>query len=411
MTVKAALLDLGGTLLQADGGPVEGATDMISELRQAGIKVAVASFDPGDTEYRMARAGIQVDLVLDRTTNKRPKGTKEWVANACAALGIGRNEIVYLGDSDRDMREAVNSRVVYFNAGWSEPNYQYGVNVTTPARFSLITRECFAKSEEWFVSERLTDAAGRPARVHAMTDSRGGQDANFADALRSFLKNRTDRALGSFQLSEAVTLHLLGSIFGTGLVEGADLWTVYPGSKGRTNQSLAPFAAMAARLFRQATFSRTSSEVPELYLDDLLIRHTPAPDSGERRYRGERATFGDQINTVCLNERHRDRLVDKRIVVIDDFETEGFSLECARNLLLQAGAADVALVAIGKYPIKHLGWKRWLFVPVEGYMWDPFAPVQHDEASFEGSLADLRTNPRAPVTFRESCERMATFPS
>jgi hypothetical protein len=396
MAIKAVVLDLDGTLIGPDGRPVAGVPELLVELARAGLRTAVASNQPG-APRRLAAAGIAPDLVLDHASVGSNKGTKAWVGKACADFGVAPHELVWLGDGDLDMREAVNSKVAYFNAGWSRPAYRYGINLLEPRLFGAVVRECFAKPVDWFVAHAGADPAGRPATVYAMTDSRGGGDPNLEAALRRFLKERVDFPLGPFRFGEVVTLHLLGSIYGAGLAQATDTWTVYPGSKttSGTNASLAPFVANAARLFHNS------------YVDDLLVRHADAPDSGQTRAAGGQVGFGNQINTLHLNPLRRQRVAGKRVVVVDDFETNGNSLECARNLLLQAGAARVTCVSIGKYRMRGRGLARAVWAPVAGYAWDPFAPTTHVAANFREGIVGLAGDEDAPAHFRDSCRRFA----
>ena len=398
MTLRGAILDLDGTLLQADGRPVAQVPGMLAELAQQGLKIAIASNQPGAAR-KLTRAGITADLLLDQASVGSRKGSKDWVDTACAQFGIARHELVWLGDGDLDMRSAVNTKVAYFNAGWSAPGYPYGITLAEPRLFAAVLRECFAKPVDWFVALDDVDPAGRPLTIRAMTDSRGGGSAVLEGQLRRFLKERVDFRLGPFMFGDVVTLHLLGSIYGAGLAQTTDTWTVYPGSKraSGTNPSLAPFVANAARLFRTS------------YVDDLLIRHTDALDSGQTRAGGGQVGFSNQINTVHLNPEHRRKIAGKRIVVVDDFETNGNSLECARNLLLEAGAAAVTGVSIGKYRMRGQGLARNVFAPTDGYAWDPYAPTTHVAANFRGgpTIIRLPSDENAPIYFRDSMRRLA----
>src|SRR5207245_1292569 len=120
-----------------------------ADLKALGLRIAVASNTP-DGESRMKKTGIVPDLVLTRKFIGIAKGSPLWVQKAVQQFGIADNEVVWLGDSDGDMRSAVNGRVVYFNAGWSKPDYQYGISVKSPATFTFILRECFTKALNWY---------------------------------------------------------------------------------------------------------------------------------------------------------------------------------------------------------------------------------------------------------------------
>lgn len=396
VTLKAVVLDLDGTLLGPGDRPADGVPEMLAALADAGFKRVVASNRTDVTAApRLANAHIPYELLLDRPAMGSNKGSKEWVQKACADLGVDPHELVWLGDGDLDMREAVNSKVAYFNAGWSAPDYQYGINLLEPQLFAAVVRECFAKPVDWFVALDAADPADRPVIVRAMTDSRGGGDLVLEGQLRRFLKERGDFPLGPLMFGDVVTLQLLGSIYGAGLAQTTDTWAVYPGSKrvSGTNRSLAPFVAHAARLFRTS------------YVDDLLLRHADALDSGQTRAGGGSVSFGNQINTVHLSRERQQKIRGKRIVVVDDFETDGNSLECARNLLLQAGARTVTCISIGKYRMRNRGLARVVWAPVEGYGWDPYASTTHEQTSFRSTIVDLTGAASAPTYFRDSCRR------
>jgi hypoxanthine phosphoribosyltransferase len=132
---------------------------------------------------------------------------------------------------------------------------------------------------------------------------------------------------------------LPSSIYAEGLHLRADTWTVYPGSSGGgPNKQMGFVIDAIVKQFR------------DRYVERLLVRHTAALDSGETRNRGGNVDFANQVNTVHVNPDERKRVLNKTVLVVDDFETQGWSAECARNLLLQASAREVMCVNIGKYP-------------------------------------------------------------
>lgn len=61
------------------------------------------------------------------------------------------------------------------------------------------------------------------------------------------------------------------------------------------------------------------------------------------------------------------KIEGKRILVLDDFTTYGYSLETARRMLLQAGAQRVVCLTIAKYRSNHS-------VTSISTSWGPFTP-------------------------------------
>jgi haloacid dehalogenase-like hydrolase len=209
--IAAAILDLDGTLLDSEGAPVPGVQGMLSDLRSNGVRIAIASNRP-NLSARLQSAGLLHDLAMDRHIAGAKKGSPLWVDAVCQAFAINTNEVVWLGDSDLDMRSAVNARIVYFNAGWAAPTYPYGINVTHPRVFDLVIKECFSKAVYWYWQVSDVDRAGRPTAVRGMIDGNGAGISALRSDLISFLKHGGNPSVGPLSVRDFMMLHLLGSI-------------------------------------------------------------------------------------------------------------------------------------------------------------------------------------------------------
>lgn len=393
VSVKGVVLDLDGTLLLPDGSAPPGVGAMIDELRASGISIAVASGRPGVSaaavKLRLAGAELRVDEILTRDSVGSNKGTKNWVGNACQAFALAPNELVWLGDSDLDMRCAVNGRVVYFNAGWSNPSYPYGIAVDRPHIFSLVVTECFAKQAYWFWQLDTSDRGGRAVQDRALIDGGGANLPALKNGLISFLKLGTDPHVGPLKVRDFIMMHMLGSIYGEGLHLRADTWTVYPGSSGGPNKEMDFVVNHVVKQFR------------DRYVGDLLVRHTQAVDSGETRSAGGQVSFANQINSIHVNPAQRKRVKRKTILVVDDFETQAWSAECARNLLLRAGAREVICVSLGKYGnTRHV-------VSDKQQSWDPFVAQTHPAGRFTDGIAQGPSDKAVLTAIRDSYQRVS----
>jgi len=390
VTVKAAILDLHGTLVdESEGVPVEGVPDMLSRLKENGLAIAIATNRAAGVKA-LIKAGLSPDIVITKHVVGKRKGSPVWVDYALDELGVDRNEIVWLGDSSLDMRSAVNARILYFNAGWSKPDYPYGITVGTPQEFDLIIRECFMKDIYWHWELEDVDHAGRPVTAKAMIDGRGAGLFKLKYDLIGILKmGMSGRKVGSISLAQFIMLHLIGSIYGDDLHTTADLWTIYPGSRGGPNTAMAPYVEEFSKILR------------DRYVGELLIRHTNSIDSGTSRAKGRVIDFWNQANTVMLNPDFESRISGKSVVVVDDFTTEGYSLDCARNLLYQAGAASVVGVVVGKYPRDY-----HIYAPSDNYEWNPFCPTEHDRRKFQLKLEAGDYDEGALEYIRESYDRV-----
>ncbi|WP_091585294.1 phosphoribosyltransferase [Alteribacillus bidgolensis] len=55
------------------------------------------------------------------------------------------------------------------------------------------------------------------------------------------------------------------------------------------------------------------------------------------------------LDTIHLNPEYQGKLKGKKVVVLDDYTANGYSFECARNLLLNQGVKELIFVTIGTF--------------------------------------------------------------
>jgi hypothetical protein len=388
MTIRALIVDLDGTIVRNDGTVVPDIKEAFSQLSRMGIRIVIVSDRPR-SEGVTKIAGLQYspDLFITRSEVGTPKGSPKWAEYVCDALTVEPRDLLYLGDTDHDMWTAVNSHILYLNAAWSNPTFQYGIQVSSPAMLAPLLENFFTKEALWYWTLDTIDRLGRQVQAKTMIDGAGAGVLSIRYGLLGWTKFDSDSNVGAFKLGSFFMLHLLGSIYLDGLYESADWWTTYPGSTGKTNAVMDEFITIAAKLFR------------DKFKPGLLARHSPAVDSGQARVKHQGVTFMNQVNTVCLNDDPNiaEQIRGKSIVVIDDFVTEGYSSECARNLLLKAGAASVTTVAIGKY---GSGFK--CESPRPGLNWSPFVPNKLKVTDFLELSVRGSFNENALSCFRES---------
>ena len=82
-------------------------------------------------------------------------------------------------------------------------------------------------------------------------------------------------------------------------------------------------------------------------------------------------------------------------MVIDDFITNGYSTECARNLLYAGGASDVISIGIGKYG------SSCYHVSMD-YDLNPYRPVKYDSAKIHEDLVRSAFNADATMEVENS---------
>jgi len=392
MAVRAVVLDLDGTLIDRRQRPVPGIPEMMAALRTMGMRLAVASNQSGASQ-KLRRAGLDADFIIDKALMRVNKGSPAWVTRALQQFQVESNEIVWLGDSNPDMYSAVHAGIIYFNAGWSFPNYPYGINLTAPYLLPLYLQEFFQKAVPWYWQFNGADRQGGTVIAKALIDANGAGIPVLKNDLILFLKEGGDPRVGPMRVREFIFLHFVGSVFSDPFYRRVDAWAAYPSSRGGINPELGDLVNLVAKLFR------------DRYLDNLLIRHTRSIDSGEARLRGESVDFYNQSNTMRLNPEYRERIRGRCIAVMDDFTTQGYSGECARQLLLQAGAGEVICINVSKY-----GRDYWVISRgANNYMWDPFAAMEHGANTFREVRTSGQMDTNVLTMLRESYLRVSAW--
>lgn len=389
MTIKALITDLDGTLITCSGSLVPEFDLVLLQLQDMKLSTAVFSNHPHSiVDRKVQLLPISPDLVLTKEDVGVAKGSRRWIDMVCSEFGINRNEVAYIGDSINDMTTAVNSKIIYLNAEWSNPGSKYGIPVDSPKMLPVILKHFFMKEHLWYWSVDSSDARGNKVISKALIRGRDIGIKNFDTELLGWSKSNIDEQVGLFKMSEFIMYHLLGSLYLDGTYGEIDGWTVAPGHTGQYNASIVAALERTARLFRN------------LFLPNLVCRHRAAKKSAYLRARGEQADFGEQVSTICLScePRYRSKHIkDKTIVVVDDFVTEGFTTEWIRNLLFNAGTKRVVSLAIGAYhdsiEVKSIS---------SDFTWDSYSPVTMDDKYISTKVEWANRNPSAIQTIRDS---------
>lgn len=346
MAVRAVIWDVSGTQLQlgADGaelaGPAHpGIAAALARLTAAGVlNVAAGNHGHRLLDHFLTNAGLRHDLIVGRDDVGKNKGSPEWIDHVCTQLGLRPHELFYVGDSKGDMITASWRGVLYAHAAWSVPRGDYGLTAPAPGWVPAVVQHIFRKARPWFWTLQRQDARGRPVHAMALLDTYGAGDSAIQDALVRLLKSGLDRPVGPMAMAEFVLLHLLSSVYGSRLFGETDWWTTYPGHAGSPHAIMGDFLDVASKLFRKQ------------YRRDLLIRHTAAQKSQPSFVSGHYPrAIRNQATTLNVNAKYRRAVADKRILVLDNFLTRGYSTEHARNLLLAAGAKAVVVACVAKY--------------------------------------------------------------
>jgi len=265
-----------------------------------------------------------------------PKPTAAAMEHVLADRGWHPHEAIYIGNTEDDMKTARNGKLMFLNAVWHGEASSYGYQFDSPLDVARFV-DCFCLGiDDWFWAVEDGDL-----RVYALapfsTLSSKYQDAQgYSHHARNTAKDIGGDAIFWGRL-------LASSIYLSGLGDEINYVTSYP---GHSIESALPSINDALSVF--------SESLRKTFIPDLILRHTTAIKSQTARQSGNSVDHVNQINTICLNpsptkNRQGDRYANpplrkgKTVLVVDDFCTQGNSLEAARAYIENTGARAICL--------------------------------------------------------------------
>jgi len=373
--LRAIVFDVSDTLV-GPNGLVDGVPELWDFCAQCGIKRFVAATHRSDIGQLHAH-GIWEDGGF---AGRDPgvsinKGSTEFITRPAREANVPLSDIIYVGDNDKtDARTAANAKVPYFRAMWARPHGQtgqYGIPMASVRALIDYISLYLLKEHSWYWSALGHDAHGRPFNYRAVADclsiNAPAAQAHFATIATNVLKDKDNRSpyrryLPFFQHQ------LLASLYLANWAQESDLWAVVPGhtTSSQIHPVLSPFVKEASILSRGRPV-------------ELLVRHVTVPSSREEKNRKLIPRFDKHVRSIYLNPDYKRTLPGKRVLLADDFTTDGKTSEWCRNLLLAGGARDVLCVAVGKFPTSQLG----IWTPRSGVSFDPFAPISLSDTDFD----------------------------
>ncbi len=394
MAIKGVIFDVSKTLIKPypSSTAAPGVVDLINHLRSLGIKIFAFENDgpQSKVESRLQTCGIYFDEVVTSKEIGINKGSPAWIDYIKVMHSLSANELIYIGDSDLDMRTASQSRVLYLHAGWASPQGKYGILAPTPKWVSVVVQHIFLKKHLWFWQLNTSDSKGFPVRKLAMIDGNGAGDEEFKYLMVAVFKSKTPSTkVGPILLADFVMLHLLASIYFEGIYQDIDFWTIQPGHSPNSFSPMTQHLDTAAKLFR------------DKYKNDLIQRGTLAINSRDARKKGFLEALKNQLESTNVNPLYRGQLQGKNILYLDDFITAGPTTEISRNLLIEAGASKITNVSIGKYGYDI----NLVSLTING--WDAFQSTKWDsKVQYKQQLVHGSTNPLALTEFLTSYNTM-----
>jgi hypothetical protein len=396
LSVKGILFDLDGPLL-VDGTatPQAGIPDLLGDLHERTIQIGAMTSRP-DGVARLKQSELRIDKFGAAT-----KGTGKVAAAFCKACNIELNECLTVFQDEYGFHEAINGPTLGFHAEWGCGVSKYGIRLEKPHELIEYLDIFFLKKHLWFGSLDTRDGDGKNVMLRSLIDGNGAGEQTMKNMLYRTLKERQDVSIADgTSLSSFLMTQLFASAYLEGLFSsGRDFvfWQIYPGSSPSSDpppiiqETIARF-----KFFRSHSSQKNFSG---------LCRQTAARRSHTTRMAGSAhlVTFVNQMNTIALTPNVKRAVRDKRVYVIDDFTTKGYSLEAARLMFYAAGARTVYLLAFGKYGSNYV-----VQTPRPGLEIKPASLGSFSDSDFIGVSTALQIDAAALAEFTNSIKLLKT---
>jgi len=250
---------------------------------------------------------------------------------------------VYVGSTEEDMRAARNGRLLFLNAHWHTVGTPYGFEFTSPKDIARFVDCCCLGLGDWFWG--VSDQSVNIFSIAPLAEwsKRYPQAAIYSSDAKQAVKFNRGNVLYWGRLMAA-------RLYFSGLASEAHYVAPYP---GHSVESKSMLWANSLKI--------VAGSLNAQYLSDLIQRHTSAPKSQTLRNDGKSPSHKNQLSTVCLRpdpvmtgatgRRYKNPPLrpGKKVLIVDDVCTEGFSLEAAKAFV-EATGAEVTMVTWLKTP-------------------------------------------------------------
>lgn len=248
------------------------------------------------------------------------------------------NQALYIGNSKSDMQTAVNSNLLFLNASWYGKQINYGLEFKTPSEIARFIDVFCLRQYLWGYEIKYQNLEYYALGIYGFLEDKYKSYSN--DAKKTAKEGRGHPDFWS--------KYLISTIYLSGLHERIDYIAPYPGhKKNSTHTVIEDPMTIFAKCFKKN------------YLYDLIIRHTTAIQSAyaRRTQNSSQLNHYQQLNTIKLNQTPTNKKIEgltdkyqnnplnasKTVLIIDDFCSEGYSLEAARAYIEQTEANVICL--------------------------------------------------------------------
>ncbi|XMA29144.1 phosphoribosyltransferase (plasmid) [Bacillus bombysepticus] len=316
------------TVFDEDFKMYDGIEELFVHLNKDGHKIVVISHD--NESIRIMKNIFQKTFEFNVSCTYR-RTIKERVNEDNVS------SFILVGSSDEDLILAVHKRILIINPGWSvkqeEKPARYGITLERPNQLFEAVR-LIDNQNRWYYELKVDQNTTVLALTSANTFNRdvAQTEREILEGFESLLKS------GDRNYFNTLYFHLISAVMKSPELRNVDRWGIFPSSSGNLNEELEELKERC----RYLTNKRMNAP--------LFIRHTAVEKSRntDHEIRLKQGCV-KHFDSIILNPYYSSRIKGQVVCVIDDYTTNGISFETARNLLFNAGASKVILVALGRY--------------------------------------------------------------
>ncbi|CAJ1181218.1 phosphoribosyltransferase [Companilactobacillus paralimentarius] len=295
----------------------------------------------------ISRDGNRLNSILPReyqskiTFIDRSRKTKEKLINAkdkyfFSIVGVVNEDAVFSFNCKIPLFNS--EKLSGFNNDVEDKVEKYGLPVF---KFQEIV-DCYS-TFEYHKSDYFGLSYGNNYTVISLTNAntyyRPEEEVRIKNIFRANLKsdeNNRDRRVLLLLLFK-----LISEISTNDFYDDIRYWGTFPSSDPQNLRTSASFIKESIR-YILGGLPRNNKELL-IRVDSMKSKHT---STSEYRHN---IKCGSDFNTLIINPDYLEKIKGQNICIIDDYITNGYSAEAARNLLLSAGANKVVFISIGKF--------------------------------------------------------------
>ena len=406
--IKYLIFGLRNLLIEAEADSLTGRSDFDSPLAdEFGRLVAYARSQQIEpvvfaNHAWIVRGGEAVEQILNKKWGKMlwltangieiPRKPQAAAMQAVLKrLGCEPNEVLYIGNTDDDMRTAVNGEVLFLNATWLKDSTGYGFKFDSPKEVAKFIDIFCVRTNGW--AFEIDDGPLRYRSLAPFSTKYVEYESYSADA-----RNTKD----GWGRPDFWGPYLCATLYLTGLYQEIDYMCPFPRHEAhKWNEPLRESLIRFARCFRIR------------YIPDLVVRHTTTLSS---RKNPDVLGHVDHLNSLLINE-HPTKNVEtedtyarsplrrgKTVMVVDDFCTRGRSIEAARIYLEHTGAKTVLVSWL-----KTINRDYSQITSTNGFKFNPYTPNDWKPATITKATHPYDTAITDEDAYKELGKKLKSF--